>query len=235
MDSYFIFHNISLNNTNKINTTQGENKFTSNQHYHYLHQTKMSNNPSDKGEETHLAEVKVDEMETITASVEEVRLSENTPEEKRQSTSTYIYYSYMTSKPKNVQIILRFIHPGSSVTTDYTKITNTHNTSATSEIKTPTKEFEATPGKEKQGLLFSLPAVLPELSARSNLDYQVKKKREGKAKSSRRKKLRNQDQEGYAASLDKERTRRYLWKKTGGMKRKRTFTVVKRKAGEITY
>ena len=45
MDSYFIFHNISPENKNKnnINTTQGENKFTSNQHYHYLQQI-MSDN-----------------------------------------------------------------------------------------------------------------------------------------------------------------------------------------------
>ena len=47
-----------------------------------------------------------------------------------------------------------------------------------------------------------------------------------------------QNQEGYAASLDKERKRKYLInctalgvQITGGQKRKRTFTVVKKKAG----
>ena len=69
MDSYFILYNISPENTNNINTTQGENKFTSNQHYHYLQQNTMSN-PSDSDEEVApSAEVEVDDMETITASV----------------------------------------------------------------------------------------------------------------------------------------------------------------------
>ena len=71
-----------------------------------------------------------DEMETITASVEEVSLSENTPDEQPPS-----------------------------------------------ETKTPTKEFESTPGKEDQGLLFSPPAILPELSARRTLVYEVPKGR----------------------------------------------------------
>ena len=186
-------------------------------------------NPSDNEEEAPPAEAEVvDEMETITASVEETSLSENTPDEQPPS-----------------------------------------------ETKTPTKEFESTPGKEDQGLLFSPSAILPELSARRTLFYEVPKGREAKAITSRRQKLRKQDKEGYAASLEKERKRKYLLKnrnrglgdppasvgvdspnpdggvageppasvgevtqpptggdgETGGQKRKRTFTVVKKKAG----
>ena len=106
---------------------------------------------------------------------------------------------------------MHVIHPGSRVTKEYTRITNNHTTSA-SETKTPTKEFEATPGKEDQGLLFSPPAILPELSARRTLVYEVPKVREAKAITSRRQKLQNQDKEGYAASLEKERKRKYLLK-----------------------
>ena len=85
-------------------------------------------------------------MKTITASVEEVTLSEtSTPDEK-----------------------------------------------PTNEGKPPTKKFE------DQGLLFSPPAVLPELSARRALDIEVPKVLEGKEK--------------YAASLHKERRRKYLIK-----------------------
>ena len=88
LDSYFILYNISPETTNKINTTQGDNKFTNNQHYHYLQQNTMSN-PSENEEEPPPpppaeAEV-VDEMETITASVEDVSLSENTPDEQPPS------------------------------------------------------------------------------------------------------------------------------------------------------
>ena len=153
-------------------------------------------------------------METITASVEEVSLSENTPDEQRKSTDNDadIYYNYRKSNSKNAQIIVRIIHPGSRVTKEYTRITNNHTTSAPSETKTPTKEFESTPGKEDQGLLFSPPAILPELSARRTLVYEVPKGREAKAITSRRQKLRKQDKEGYAASLEKERKRKYLLK-----------------------
>ena len=91
---------------------------------------------------------------------------------------------------------LRVIHPGSRVTKEYTRITNNHTTSAPSETKTPTKEFESTPGKEDQGLLFSPPAILPELSARRTLVYEVPKVREVKAITSRRQQLRNQDKGG---------------------------------------
>ena len=152
-------------------------------------------------------------METITASVEEVWLSENTPDEQRKSTDNDadIHYNYKKSNSKNAQIIVRVIHPGSRVTKEYTRITNNHTTSAT-ETKTPTKEFEATPGKEDQGLLFSPPAILPELSARRTLVYEVPKVREAKAITSRRQKLRNHDKEGYTASLEKERKRKYLIK-----------------------
>ena len=73
MDSYFIFHNISPENTNNINTTQGENKFTSNHHYHYLQQ--IMSDKSDNDNKTPSAEAEEDEMENITASVEEVTLS----------------------------------------------------------------------------------------------------------------------------------------------------------------
>ena len=113
---------------------------------------------------------------------------------------------------KNAQIIVRVIHPGSCVTKEYTRITNNHTTSAPSETKTPTKEFESTPGKEDQGLLFSPPAILPKLSARRTLVYEVPKGREAKAITSCRQKLRKQDKEGYAASLEKERKRKYLLK-----------------------
>ena len=54
-----------------------------------------------------LAEAEVvDEIETITASVEEVSLSENTPDEQRKSTDNDadIYYNYWKSNSKNVQI-----------------------------------------------------------------------------------------------------------------------------------
>ena len=297
MDFYFILYNNSPETTNKINTTQGDNKFTNNQHYHYLEQKTMSSsNVSDNEEEAPPAEAEVvDEMETITASVEEVSLSENTPDEQRKSTDNDadIHYNNKKSNSKNAQIIVRVIHPGSRVTKEYTRITNNHTTSA-SETKTPTKEFEATPGKEDQGLLSSPPAILPELSARRTLVYEIPKVREAKAITSRRQKLRNQDKEGYAASLEKERKRKYLLKnrnrglgdppasvgvdspnpdggvageppasvgevtqpptgapavdlstaqpnpptaarggdgQTGGQKRKRTFTVVKKKAG----
>ena len=81
----------------------------------------------------------------------------------------------MKSNSKNVQIIVRVIHPGSRVTKEYTRITNNHTTSATNDTTTPTKEFESTPGKEDQGLLFSPPAVLPELSAQRTLVYEVPK------------------------------------------------------------
>ena len=295
MDFYFNLYNISPKTTNKINTTQGDNKFTNNQHYHYLQQKTMSN-VSDNEEEAPPAEAEVvDDMETITASVEEVSLSENTPDVQRKSTDNDadIHYNYKKSNSKNAQIIVRVIHPGSRVTKEYTRITNNHTTSAT-ETKTPTKEFEATPGKEDQGLLFSPPAILPELSARRTLVYEVPKVREAKAITSRRQKLRNHDKEGYTASLEKERKRKYLIKnrnrglgdpsasvgvdspnpdggvageppasvgevtqpptgapavdlstaqpnpptaarggdgETGGQKRKRTFTVVKKKAG----
>ena len=99
-------------------------------------------------------------METITASVEEVSLSENTPDKQRKSTDNDadIHYNYKKSNSKNAQIIVRVIHPGSRVTKEYTRITNNHTTSA-SETKTPTTEFEATPGKEDQGLLFSPPGT----------------------------------------------------------------------------
>ena len=152
-------------------------------------------------------------METITASVEEVSLSENTPDEQRKSTDNDadIHYNYKKSNSKNAQIIVRVIHPGSRVTKEYTRITNNHTTSAT-ETKTPTKEFQATPGKEDQGLLFSPPAILPELSARRTLVYEVPKVREAKAITSRRQKLRNHEKEGYTASLEKERKRKYLIK-----------------------
>ena len=50
MDFYFNLYNISPKTTNKINTTQGDNKFTNNQHYHYLQQKTMSN-VSDNEEE----------------------------------------------------------------------------------------------------------------------------------------------------------------------------------------
>ena len=148
----------------------------------------------------------VDEMEMITASVEEVSLSENTPDEQRKSTDNDadIYYNYRKSNSKNAQIIVRVIHPGIRVTKEYTRITNNHATSAPSETKTPTKEFESTPGKEDQGLLFSPPAILPELSARKTLVYEVPKGRKAKAITSRRQK---QDKEGYAASLEQERKR----------------------------
>ena len=74
MDFYFILYNISPETTNRINTTQGDNKFTNNQHYHYLQQKTMSN-VSDNEEEAPPTEAEVvDEMETITASVEEVSL-----------------------------------------------------------------------------------------------------------------------------------------------------------------
>ena len=137
-----------------------------------------------------------------------------------------IYFNYMKSKPKNELSIVRVIHPGSCVTTDYSRITNNHTTSAPdysgitnnhttsapTETGSPTKEFKDTPGKDDQGLLFSPPVVLPELSARRTLDFEVQKVREGKAIPSRRQKLRKQNQEGYAASLDKERKRKYLIK-----------------------
>ena len=142
-------------------------------------------------------------MENITASVEEVTLSETTSEEQRKSTScmrftdndaAIIYFNYMKSKPKNALSIVRVIHPGSRVTTDYSRITNNHTnsapyysgitnnhtTSASIETGTPTKEFKDTPGKGDQGLFFSPPAVLPELSPRRTLDFEVQKVREGK-------------------------------------------------------
>ena len=130
MDSYFILYNISPETTNKINTTQGDNKFTNNQRYHYLQQNTMSN-PSDneEGPPPPPAEAEVvDKMETITASVEEVLLSENTPDEQRKSTDNDadIYYNYRKSNSKNAQIIVRVIHPGSRVTKEYTIITNNH-------------------------------------------------------------------------------------------------------------
>ena len=101
----------------------------------------------------------------------------------------------MKSNPKNALSIVRIIHPGSRVTTDYSRITNNHTTSAPdysgitnnhttsahSETRTPTKEFKDTPGKEDQGLLFSPPVALPELSARRTLDFEVQKALEGKA------------------------------------------------------
>ena len=121
MDFYFNLYNISPKTTNKINTTQGDNKFTNNQHYHYL--LKTMSNVSDNEEEPPPppppaeAEV-VDDMETITASVEEVSLSENTPDEQRKSTDNDadIHYNYKKSNSKNAQIIVRVIHPGSRVT-----------------------------------------------------------------------------------------------------------------------
>ena len=167
MDSYFIFHNISPENTNNINTTQGENKFTSNQHYHYLQQ--IISDHSDNDNTTPSAEAEEDEMENITASVEEVTLSETTPDEQRKSTlcmrpteneAANNYYNYMKSKLKSALSIVRVIHPGSHVKTDYSRITNSHTTSAPdysvitnnhttsapSETRTPTKEFQDTPG-----------------------------------------------------------------------------------------
>ena len=171
-------------------------------------------NVSDNEEEAPPAEAEVvDDIETITASVEEVSLSENTPDEQRKSTDNDadIHFNYKKSNSKNAQIIVRVIHPGSRVTKEYSRITNNHTTSA-SETKTPTKQFEATPGKEDQGLLFSPPAILPELSARRTLVYEVPKVRETKAITSRRQKLRNQDKKGYTASLEKERKRKYLIK-----------------------
>ena len=72
-------------------------------------------NPSNSDEEVApLAEVEVDDMETITASVEEVTLSENTPDEQRKSASCMrstdndadIYYRYMKSNSKNAQSIV---------------------------------------------------------------------------------------------------------------------------------
>ena len=299
MDFYFNLYNISPKTTNKINTTQGDNKFTNNQHYHYLQQKTMSN-VSDNEEEAPpprqgrrwwtiwrrsppLSRRSRCQRTLLTSNVSLLIM---TP-------SFTFHYNYKKSNSKNAQIIVRVIHPGSRVTKEYTRITNNHTTSAT-ETKTPTKEFEATPGKEDQGLLFSPPAILPELSARRTLVYEVPKVRETKAISSRRQKLRNQDKEGYTASLEKERKRKYLIKnrnrglgdpsasvgvdspnpdggvageppasvdevtqpptgapavdlstaqpnpptaargcggETGGQKRKRTFTVVKKKAG----
>ena len=89
MDFYINLYNTSPKTTNKINTTQGVNKFTNNQHYHYLQQKTMSN-VSDNEEEAPPAEAEVvDDMETITGSVEEVSLSENTPDEQRKSTDNH--------------------------------------------------------------------------------------------------------------------------------------------------
>ena len=100
-----------------------------------------------------------------------------------------IYFNYMKSKPKNALSIVHVIHPRSRVTTDYSRITNNHTTSAPdysgitnnhttsapTETGTPTKEFKDTPGKDDQRLLFSPPVVLPELSARRTLDFEVQK------------------------------------------------------------
>ena len=94
-------------------------------------------------------------METITASVEEVSLSENTPDEQRKSTDNDadIHYNYKKSNSKNAQIIVRVIHPGSRVTKENNRITNNHTTSAT-ETKTPTKEFEANTREGGSGAAF---------------------------------------------------------------------------------